>query len=316
MERLASTPGQTPDSFHSAMSSSRSNARSVTTNGSQPDAAILAHYMAALGIEENEEDELGWIAEIGLQAELPPGWTCRTDAESGAIYYVDNDSLASTWEHPLVPFLRRVVEIGRQYLDMPSEGFFQEQKTLLWQGHKEELESWHGPIKDDEGNSYFVNSADGRSSWQDPRLARSYIYDLQCGLLNHIENILAAEEDTGCYGGGTPWEVDQGAVTLAPQSIQDSRGFIMARLRQGLHKREDHAPTLERMSHAANWLHTTVKSEEESQHMRLIKKAEERRMRKLNRKLSKTIHQTVTDITADNGTLQSERRNSRMDHPA
>jgi hypothetical protein len=273
-----------------------------------------------LGIEPHEDDEFAWIAEVGLQSELPPGWSSRTDDE-GAIYYVDNDTLATTWEHPLTQYLKQVVEIGRMYLAEPQEGLFQEQKTALWQDHKAHLDVWHGPLQDDEGNNYFVNSQSGISSWQDPRLARAYVYDLQCGVLNHLQSILAAE-DHGCFPGGTPWETEDGAqiLTLEPQASRTLSGQMSrtlsgmspvsgqmsrtlsgmspvraSRVYRDLHGHQDHSVTLRRMSTAAEWLQATVQREEDVQRTRLIQKVEERRMRKLHRKLSKTIRDTVQD---------------------
>jgi len=42
----------------------------------------------------------------------------------GFVYYVDHDRQASSWENPLVPYLRRLVEIGRAYLKTRTEEFF------------------------------------------------------------------------------------------------------------------------------------------------------------------------------------------------
>lgn len=44
------------------------------------------------------------------------------------MYYVDHDRQVSSWENPLVPFLRRLVEIGRNYLKTFAVGYFEEQK--------------------------------------------------------------------------------------------------------------------------------------------------------------------------------------------
>lgn len=296
------TPGATPDSradsFYSAHSSHPASARS----SSQPESVVLGHFLEDLGIEPNEDDEFAWIAEVGIQAELPPGWTSRTDDDSGSCYYVDNDTLASTWEHPLTQHLKRIVEIGRMYLAEPREGLFQEQKVLLWEEHKASLDIWHGPIQDDEGNSYFMNSHTGISSWQDPRLAAAYVYDLQCGLMNHLQTILGAEEN-GCFVGGTPWETEDGAQVLSldtlvssrtPSSMRRSRANLV-HVRMGLQTQEDHTMTLQRMSTTADWLQATVQSEEEVQRSRLIQKVEERRMRKLTRKLNRTISDAVQD---------------------
>mmetsp|Transcript_7930 Transcript_7930/g.12988 ORF Transcript_7930/g.12988 Transcript_7930/m.12988 type:complete len:323 (+) Transcript_7930:104-1072(+) len=283
----------TRSSFYSAVSSNRT----VSSSGSGPDPALIASFVAELGIEESEEDEFAWIAEFGLRADLPPGWSSRTDAESGATYFVDIDSLASTWENPLTPHLRRLVEIGRRYSEQKNEIFFEDQKALLWQEHKAELEIWHGPVQDEEGNSYFVNSRDGISSWQDPRLSRAHIFDLQCSLLRHLQTVLSCPADSRGFEGGTSWETADGAQVLTLDTTQVIQGSPSRRLprRVSLPKHDDYSFALKQMSNAAEWLHDARKSEEEIQRMKLLRKVEERRMRQLNRKLRESINGTAKD---------------------
>jgi len=253
--------------------------------------------MVDLGIEPWEEDEFAWIAEVGLQTALPPRWASRYDAENGATYFVDTDTQTSTWDNPLAPHLAEVVEAGRTYLRNPVEGIFEEKKRILWDEHKAELACWHGPIQDGEGNSYFVNSRDGISSWQDPRIGAQYIFDVQCSLMRHLQGILAAEEEAnGDFAGGTPWETEEGAQVLTLEGMPVSRvnpGQKVTRINRAMSQTQDHTPTLERMGSTVEWLHDARHTEEEVQRLRLIRKVEERRMRKLSRKLSKAIHETV-----------------------
>jgi len=292
-----STPDSRAESFHTAHSVRTANSRQTcTTNSSAPDPEVLALLLADLGIESWEEDEFGWIAEVGLQTPPPPRWASRYDAESGAHYFVDTDTQTSTWDNPLVPHLRKVVEAGREYMQNPLDGgVFEEQKRVLWSEHKTELDCWHGPMEDDEGNHYFVNSKEGISSWQDPRIGAQYIFDVQCGLLRHLQSILSAAEDpdgaASFLEGGTPWETDDGAQVLTLESSVSSRK--LARISRAMSQQENITPTLHQMSTAANWLHDARQNEEEVQRLRLIRKVEERRVRKLSRRLSKAIHETV-----------------------
>merc|ERR1719386_469978 len=116
--------------------------------------------MAQLGIQPGEEDDLAWVAELGLKSPVPQSWECHTDPNTGYTYYVDQATQASTWENPLTPSLQKVVQVARMYIEMqtPPDNFFQEQKDLLWQVHKADLESWHGPYTTKGGQMYYVNS--------------------------------------------------------------------------------------------------------------------------------------------------------------
>lgn len=290
------TPESRAESFHTAQSAN--SRRTATSNGSAPDAEALALFMAELGIEPWEEDEFAWIAEVGLLTALPPPWASRYDADNGATYYVDTDTQTSTWDNPLAPHLARVVDVGREHLRSPVEGLFEEEMRLLWSEQKAELDCWHGPIQDGEGNSYFANSRDGISSWQDPRIAAQYIFDIQCTLLRHLKGILAAEEldPANDFGGGTPWETEDGAQVMTLEGVPVSRSDPsqrFSRINRAMSRELDHTSTLERMGNTAEWLRDARQTEEEVQRIRLIKKAEERRMRKLSRKLSKAINETV-----------------------
>jgi len=289
----------------------------------------LTGMLAEIGIEASEEDDFGWIAEVGLKTAMPPRWNARFDVEHGATYFVDTDTQTSTWQNPLAPHLARVVEVGRIYLRMPMPGLFEDQKALVWSEHKAELNCWHGPVPDGEGNTYFVNSAEGTSSWQDPRLSAQYIFDVQSSLLTHLEQILTPvepeeeQEDLGGYfGGGTPWETPDGAQVLnlegsSPREYERSSftpcsrgsspvkkssklsrscstpGLGSTGIKQALRQPEDHTLMLQQMSTKADWLNDTRQSEEEMQRVRLIRKVEERRMRKLSRKLTKAIQDSV-----------------------
>lgn len=153
---------------------------------------MVAAFMNQLGIEQHEDEDFGWIAELGLQSPLPPGWSTCTDDSTGYTYFVNEDSNSSKWESPLVPALQRIVYIGRLYLDQPSQDFFEEQKELLWSEHKKELEDWHGPFKDFSGRDYFVNHASSAASSHDPRVEVQYIYELQENFLRDLENIMVS----------------------------------------------------------------------------------------------------------------------------
>lgn len=310
---LVPTPPSRGESFHTANSSRRSTT-SRRSNLSVPDAEALAMLIADLEIEPWEEDEFAWIAEVGLQTPPPPRWASRYDVENGATYFVDTDTQTSTWENPLAPHLKKVVEVGRLYLKNPLDtSVFEEKKRMLWAEHKAELESWHGPMTDDDGNSYFVSSTENISSWQDPRIGAQYIFDVQCGLMRHLAGILAAaeEQDAPGFGVGTPWETEDGAQVMTLDSLGIPVSWTpaqkVARVARTMSMPEDHTFVLQQMGSAADWLHESRQNEEEVQRLRLIRKVEERRVRTLSQKLSKAIHDTVQGGVEEDERCQERR---------
>lgn len=264
-----------------------------------PDKAAIAAFAAQLGIEADEEEEFLWIAEVGLQTSLPPRWKSELDVATGLAYYFDNDLQDSSWLNPLVPYLKQVVEVGRMYLLDPTVNFFEEQTRSLWHEHKQELDCWHGPFSDSEGNNYFVNSRDGISSWQDPRIGAQYIFELQSGLLSHLQKVLASSEQSTFVfdaigqkreGGAEVLTLEPGSAGLgthAPPSRGRQSKFSPSRSRNrmDLHSAEDRALVLKEMGSAAERLHEALEDDQEAQRLQLTRKVEERRQRTLFGKL-------------------------------
>jgi len=154
-------------------------------------ADVASQFMQELGIDPSEDIYFGWIAEYGLQSDvLPPKWEIHVDPSSNSMFYVNAEDGLSTWDNPLSECLRQVISCGRGYLQAPSDGYFEEQKMALWALHKQNLEGWHGPHVDEEGREYFANSDLGISSWSDPRHATQYIFEIQSGLLDALEEML------------------------------------------------------------------------------------------------------------------------------
>lgn len=263
-------------------------------------AEALVAFKQQLGIHHTEDDEFGWIAEVGLQSPLPPRWTAHTDTASGYVYYIDHDRQASSWENPLVPFLRRIVEIGRTYLQKPTEGFFEEQKGLLWHQHKHELDCWHGPFTDDEGRQYYVNSTAGVSSWQDPRIDAQYIFELESGLISSLEEVLPPPvPDTPGFGPeNDPWRTSDGAEVLtldgaggvrpgssACRTLKGDAARGSSRKRTNFENlalktaQQECRSTLERMGTAASRILGIQRDEEEAQRLQFSQKVKARQQR-------------------------------------
>lgn len=261
----------------------------------------IAAFKEQLGIHDHEDAKFGWIAEVALQSPLPPRWTCHADEQSGFIYYVDHDRQTSSWENPLVPHLRRIVELGRTYLQNRAHGFFEEQKGILWHQHKHELDCWHGPFTDDEGRKYFVNAIEQVSSWEDPRVDAQYIFELESGLLASLEEVLPSPE------GEDPWYADNGAEVLTLDAVDElspstwamgTLGSTRGRQTGGWRKsgtfgatsdlkslahqsaKKEHVTTLEQMGSVATKVHGIQQDEEEAQRLALARKVDERKRRR------------------------------------
>jgi len=254
----------------------------------------VSAFKQQLGIHASEDASFGWIAEVGLQSPLPPRWTSHTDS-SGFVYYVDHDRQVSSWENPLVPFLRRVVEIGRNYQQQPAPGYFEEQKGLLWHQHKHELDCWHGPFADDSGRQYYVNANEGVSSWSDPRVDAQYIFELESGLMTSLEEVLnrpASPEVArfGQEGGARHWKTAEGAEVLtldSPDATPPSRPVtgrpdLKAELLTKAHfnAKEEHKSVLQRMTSTAVRMHDLHQDDLEAQRIQVSRKAEARKQRK------------------------------------
>lgn len=266
----------------------------VQPNGVLQDKDAVAAFAQQLGMHPSEEAQFGWLAEVGLQSPLPPRWTSHTDEATGYLYYVDHDRQASSWENPLVPYLRRVVEIGRAYLENRTEDFFEEQKGLLWHQHKQDLDCWHGPFSDDQGRSYYVNSTAGVSSWQDPRVDAQYVFELESGLLTSLQEVLPPPLDgeapgtPGLAGASKPWHTASGAevLTLDERPGTTKLGNLQQKLTKTManwsrDNKAEHKSTLEKMSTTAEWLREAQKDEQEVQRLQISKRVAERRRRKL-----------------------------------
>ncbi|GAA28853.2 centrosomal protein of 164 kDa [Clonorchis sinensis] len=69
-------------------------------------------YASSIGIDVAKEADLLWIAKEGVSAPLPRGWQVLQD-ENNQIFYYNNASGQSLWEHPLDSYYRKKVEQAR-----------------------------------------------------------------------------------------------------------------------------------------------------------------------------------------------------------
>jgi hypothetical protein len=266
---------------------------------------------------------------------------------SGATYYVDVDNNSSTWISPLLPHVKQVIEAGRMYAKKPSSDYFESTKHSLWMNHAKELEGWHGPLKTEEGHSYFWNSATQQSTWNDPRLSAQFYYELQSSLLKHLEQSLTAPQDTDDpfdASKGPPWEMRQAsargmeqfsgrgndAAMNVPASIDENQRLILAenspqplrklgekatRVNQMLeasHNHKEQSFMVHKMSSTAEWVRSAAESEESLQRSRLTQKRkqrlEDRKVRDEGRTLAEAIHDPAINTGVFLGTAPLEIR--------
>lgn len=195
-------------------------------SGIAPQLDLVGLFQQQLGILPEEDVHFGWIAEYGLQEDvMPPPWSIHTDETSGLLYYSDNVTGETSWENPLTPCLREIVDIGRAYFHCAQDDYIEEQKNSLWDRHKIELDSWHGPMTDAEGYHFFINSSNGVSSRQDPRLQTQHFWEIEVQVLDALQDTLAALEprELPCFGG--PMVTETGAEVLSLESQHANAGM-------------------------------------------------------------------------------------------
>ena len=72
------------------------------------DARVVVEYAVYLGIDVRAEGHLLWIAEEGLRAPLPPGYSEHVDAD-GTPFFCNATTQESSWEHPLDQHYRDLI---------------------------------------------------------------------------------------------------------------------------------------------------------------------------------------------------------------
>lgn len=248
----------------------------------QGDPALMA-LMEELGIGPDEVQDFGWIAEYGMNSDaLPPRWSSHTDPSTGRAYY--SDGTATSWTNPLSPYLGRIIDIGRLYLQQPDDNFFEENRALLWDHHKSELEKWHGPFQNAEGRMYFLNSESASTSFEDPREETQFLFELETQLLDSLEDVLTSkqEEQAPTFGHAAEPEMhtEGGAEILTLDGPGQDSPPDSPKLRKQLAKKtieHDHKSALQYMFKAAEWIHDTCEEELETQHLKVAARVEQRR---------------------------------------
>ena len=72
----------------------------IIPEGYQPTGEEVLQYALFIGMNEQEDRDLFWIAREGLKSPMPPHWTAIKDA-NGATYYMNMATTKVIHEHPL-----------------------------------------------------------------------------------------------------------------------------------------------------------------------------------------------------------------------
>eukprot|EP01065_Artemidia_motanka_P033116 TRINITY_DN40086_c0_g1_i1.p3 TRINITY_DN40086_c0_g1~~TRINITY_DN40086_c0_g1_i1.p3 ORF type:complete len:168 (+),score=37.55 TRINITY_DN40086_c0_g1_i1:52-555(+) len=105
-------------------------------DGYAPTKQEVEEYAAYLGIAPEEQDLL-WVAEMGLQAPLPAPWApVHTD---GGYYYVNKETRTTTWTHPCDSYFKEILEQARRGRSSPRAAQ-QCTKLVVRGGSREEVQ--------------------------------------------------------------------------------------------------------------------------------------------------------------------------------
>jgi hypothetical protein len=69
----------------------------------------LLGYAEFLGIKLPQEEDLMWIAEEGICAELPDGWETEESPEDGEIVYINTNTGERSFVHPCDDYYKQLV---------------------------------------------------------------------------------------------------------------------------------------------------------------------------------------------------------------
>jgi len=144
----------------------------VESDAPQEEADML-QYSQTLGVDLLQHPDLLWAVQEAFNAPLPMSWTEHTDDE-GRVYFFQESSSTSAWEHPMDSVYRELLSIVQRAreADVVSS---EEACAAVVQGHLREvhqrairgLEDWSGPYASEEGE-YYYNNRLKVSSWESP----------------------------------------------------------------------------------------------------------------------------------------------------
>jgi centrosomal protein CEP164 len=138
-----------------------------------PEVADLYEYCLSLGIDADQDEDLVWVVHEAFNAPLPGTFAEYTN-EEGRVYYFNEVTGQSSWEHPLDQVYREVLElVKRVKAEAPRAP--ESQKVDIVRDHLQQvhnravigLEGWSGPYGSEQGE-YYHNAVLQVSSWESP----------------------------------------------------------------------------------------------------------------------------------------------------
>lgn len=135
--------------------------------------ADLLQYSQTLGVDLQQHSDLLWVVQEAFNAPLPLSWTEYTDDE-GRVYFFNQSSSQSTWEHPMDSVYRELLIVIQRARDVGVSAS-EDSCAALVQNHLREvhqralraLQDWSGPYAAEEGE-YYYNHRLKVSTWDSP----------------------------------------------------------------------------------------------------------------------------------------------------
>lgn len=149
-------------------------------------------FARQVGINLSSETDLIWLAEAACCSPLSFPWIAVSSTAIGqadhSVYYYDQTSGVTSWEHPLAQYVLPIVQAARAW--KLGNGQFETHMAELYTTYdrrlREDLQYWHGPYQSASG-PYYYNASKGVSSWEDPRDTAQRMFDFQQGLLHGLQ---------------------------------------------------------------------------------------------------------------------------------
>lgn len=205
----------------------------------------LGDYAASLGLDLRRHPDLAWVAQEAFGHPLPELWSEHVDSE-GRVYFFNEVSSESTWEHPMDSVYREllgvVLSANAQAPSAPSS-----ERVSLFHDHLREahqralasLEGWSGPYASPAGEYYYYEPTQVSTwispliQWENELAVRSRVL---CGCFHlDLEQATAGLGDSAASGAGSlgslnlPLSAVKRDLDDAPKTPSTTRSFHTAR---------------------------------------------------------------------------------------
>lgn len=136
-------------------------------------AADLCEYGRSLGVDVDCDEDLAAVVQEAFHAPLPKSWTEYTD-DTGRVYYYNEASNQSAWEHPMDAVYRELLSlINKIRAEQPP--ISEASRISLIHEHLQEVHQralgalswWSGPYSSEQGD-YYYNETLKASTWECP----------------------------------------------------------------------------------------------------------------------------------------------------